>query len=157
MPRVTATNRNIDVLRVVIIAGLIGEVIFELYAHLVSPALFGPALEPANLVMALSTKLFGISIPYSIAFPIHFVIGSVGFGIFVYIAMRLVSRNPLISGGLSGVALWFIAQGMLAPFIGRSFMMDFGPYTQSSFIGHVGMSIIIAYAIVAQNRGHPES
>jgi hypothetical protein len=45
---------------------------------------------------------------------------------------------------LSGVILWFIAQGLLAPVVGRSFMMGFGTYTQSSFIGHVGMTVVIA-------------
>jgi len=28
--------------------------------------------------------------------------------------------------------------------MGRSFMMGFGTYTQSSFVGHVGMTIVIA-------------
>jgi len=45
------------------------------------------------------------------------------------------------SGVLAGIVLWFVAQGVLAPLMGRSFMMGFGSYTQSSFVGHVGMTI----------------
>ena len=54
-----------------------------------------------------------------------------------------------LTGFVSGLVLWFVAQGMLAPFIGRSFMMDFGTYTQSSFVGHVGMTLIMAHLLDA--------
>jgi hypothetical protein len=54
-----------------------------------------------------------------------------------------------LTGFVSGLILWFVAQGILAPFIGRSFMMDFGTYTQSSFIGHVGMTLLMAHLLEA--------
>ncbi|WP_286134887.1 hypothetical protein [Neptunicoccus cionae] len=135
------------VLMSILIAGLVGETLFEAYAWLVSPQIFGFALQPSKLVMAITAKVFGIQLEYSTAFVLHFLIGSIGFGTFVYLVRLVLGLQGWMSGVLSGVALWFVAQGILAPFIGRSFMMDFGAYTQSSFIGHVGMALVMAYLL----------
>lgn len=137
------------VLLSVVLAGLIGETLFEFYAWIISPLLFDVTLQPSNLVIALTAKIFGVEIGHGLAFPIHFVIGSLGFGVFVYLTGLLMPGRALLSGFVSGFVLWFVAQGMLAPFIGRSFMMDFGTYTQSSFVGHVGMTLIMAFLITA--------
>ncbi len=131
------------------LSGLIGEIVFEAYAWLVSPSLFGFALQPSNLVIALAGKLFGLSLDHTSAFVVHFLVGSLGFGLFVYLVRVVLKLGVWGTGAVAGVVLWFVAQGLLAPFIGRSFMMDFGPYTQSSFIGHVGMTLIMAYLLDA--------
>ncbi|WP_394155213.1 hypothetical protein [Loktanella salsilacus] len=131
----------------VITAGLIGEVAFELYAWLVSPLLFDVILQPSNLVIALTQKLAGLQISHLTAFPIHFAIGSAGFGVFVYLVRLMIPARVFLTGLVSGLILWFVAQGILAPFIGRSFMMDFGTYTQSSFVGHVGMTLLMSYLL----------
>ena len=73
----------------IVLAGLIGEVVFELYAWFVSPVLFDVVLQPSNLVIAITAKLTGVQISKTVAFPIHFLIGSLGFGLFVY-ATRLI-------------------------------------------------------------------
>ncbi|MCY0147321.1 hypothetical protein OEG84_06260 [Hoeflea sp. G2-23] len=131
------------------LAGLIGEVCFEIYAWLISPALFDVVLQPSNLVIAITAKLTGIEITKALAFPIHFLIGSLGFGLFVYATRLIMPARVWLTGFVSGLVLWFVAQGMLAPFIGRSFMMDFGTYTQSSFVGHVGMTVLMAHLLDA--------
>lgn len=126
-------------------AGLVGEVAFEIYARLISPHLFDVVLQPSNLVIALAAKLAGLQLTHAIAFPVHFLIGSLGFGAFVYgISLLFSAERVWLPGLVAGVILWFVAQGILAPFIGRSFMMDFGAYTQSSFVGHVGMTLLMA-------------
>ncbi|MDC0886215.1 hypothetical protein OAS19_00275 [Altererythrobacter sp.] len=124
-------------------AGLIAEILFELYAWVISPKLFGETLEPANLVMGLFKKYLGLELAYTQAFVIHFLIGSILFAVAVYIVGKLLGGKYVIGGIVTGLALWFVAQGILAPLMGRAFMMDFGPYTQSSFFGHVGMTLII--------------
>ncbi|MEH6673728.1 MAG: hypothetical protein V7666_04920 [Sulfitobacter sp.] len=126
------------------LAGLIGELTFEAYAWLASPILFGVKLEPANLVIGLSKKLGSVNLPYAAAFAIHFLIGTLGFAAVVFLTKRVTKLGFLGSGVLAGIVLWFVAQGVLAPLMGRSFMMGFGSYTQSSFVGHVGMTIVIA-------------
>ena len=134
-------------LRALLLAGLAGELAFEAYAWLVSPLLFGVTLEPAKLIMGLTGMGLGLSLPYAAAFAVHLLIGSLGFAAVVWL-VHAVTRAPLpIAGALAGVALWFVAQGLLAPLMGRDFMMGFGAYTQSSLIGHVGMSIVIGLAL----------
>lgn len=131
----------------VALAGLIGEIIFELYAWLISPILFGASLQPSKLVMALAGKFAGVQLSYGAAFALHFTIGSIGFGIAVYLIRLLMPTKVFLTGLITGLILWFVAQGILAPVIGRTFMMGFGPYTQSSFVGHVGMTMIMAYVM----------
>ncbi|MGJ8598168.1 hypothetical protein [Sulfitobacter sp.] len=126
------------------LAGVVGEITFEAYAWLLSPVLFGVKLEPANLVIGLTKAATGMQLPYAAAFAIHFLIGSLGFAAAVFLMKRITKVGYEVAGILTGLALWFIAQGILAPLMGRSFMMDFGTYTQSSFVGHVGMTLLIA-------------
>ncbi|MDO6730103.1 hypothetical protein Q4577_08740 [Marinovum sp. 2_MG-2023] len=126
------------------LAGLVAELSFEAYAWLVSPALFGVQLEPANLVIGLTGMATGTQLPYAAAFAIHFLIGIFGFAAAVWLVKRGTGLGHATAGLITGVGLWFVAQGMLAPLMGRSFMMGFGAYTQSSFVGHVGMTLIVA-------------
>ena len=135
-----------------LLAGLAGEIAFELYAWLLSPLLFGVALAPANLVVAFGKIALGITLPYWLGFALHIALGIVGFSVFVWLVHRLTRLGLVLSGALSGLVLWFVAQGLLAPVVGRSFMMDFGAYTQSSFVGHVGMAMVIGYAIALLQR-----
>lgn len=134
-------------LKNIAIAGLIGELSFEAYAWLISPLVFGVALEPAKLVTGLTKMATGIELSYAGAFAIHFLIGTFVFAAFVALT-HLVTRTTLLwSGIIAGVILWFIAQGILAPVLGRDFMMGFGSYTQSSFVGHVGMAALIGFML----------
>ncbi len=141
-----------QILRTRLMAGIAGEIAFELYAWLLSPTLFGVALAPANLVVALAKILLGITLPYWLGFALHVAIGIVGFSAFVWLVHHLTRTGFVLSGALSGAALWFIAQGLLAPVVGRSFMMGFGAYTQSSFVGHLGMAVVIGYVIAVLQR-----
>ncbi|MCH4814118.1 hypothetical protein MLE19_22680 [Halomonas neptunia] len=135
--------------RNLVIAGLAGEISFEIYAWLISPMLFGVALGPANLVIALIKIGFGVTVPYWVGFIVHFTIGAIGFAGFVWVTHLVFRANLILSGVIAGFILWFVAQGLLAPVIGRTFMMGFGAYTQSSLIGHVGMATLMGYVMVA--------
>ncbi|MGJ8562812.1 MAG: hypothetical protein ACSHXY_04600 [Alphaproteobacteria bacterium] len=130
--------------KLALLGGAIAEIAFEFYAWVISPVLFGLELQPAKLVTALTQKFLNIGLSYEIAYALHTFVGIVGFSLFTLTIYKLLSLKGYISGLIAGLTLWFIAQGVLAPAIGRDFMMGFGPYTQSSFIGHVGMAIIIA-------------
>lgn len=117
----------------IIIAGVIAELVFELYAWLVSPLLFGPELQPAKLVMAVVKVLLNVHLSYGSAFLMHAFIGSFGFALIVYLVKVIRRLAYPVSGVVTGILSWFIAQGILASFIGRPFMMEFGANTQSSF------------------------
>ena len=68
--------RTRHTLETTILAGLAGEIAFELYAWLISPLLFGVALAPANLIVALSKLTLDIALPYWAGFLVHFLIGA---------------------------------------------------------------------------------
>jgi uncharacterized membrane protein YagU involved in acid resistance len=141
------SNLSLETLKKIATAGFVGEVAFEAYSWLLSPILFGPILEPAKLVTAIVAKLSGTMLPYSLAFIIHFLIGTVFFALLVYLANGILRKGYILAGLATGLALWFVAQGILAPFIGRPFMMEFGSYTQSSFVAHTGMMLIIGFVL----------
>lgn len=134
-------------IRNVLIAGVIGQLAFEAYAWLISPLLFGPTLEPSNLVMALSKIYLGLDVSYGAAFAVHSFIGAAGFSALVWLVHMVTKKTFVVSGAIAGFALWFVAQGMLAPAVGRTFMMDFGPYTQSSAVAHIGMAMVMGYVM----------
>ena len=141
--------------RNLLLAGLVGELSFEAYAWLVSPLIFGLQLEPANLIIGLGKTFLGVNLPYWAGFAVHFLIGSIGFAAVVWLTHVLTKTRLAVSGAIAGAALWFVAQGLLAPLMGRSFMMGFGVYTQSSLLAHVGMSLMIALTLAQLTRQKP--
>lgn len=138
---------NSETLKKIFLAGVGGEIVFEAYSWLISPRIFGPILEPAKLVTAIVAKVTGIMLPYGPAFVIHFLIGSLLFALMVYAMNRVLRKGYVLAGLASGLILWFVAQGILAPFIGRPFMMEFGAYTQSSFVAHTTMMMAIGFLL----------
>lgn len=138
---------NLDVFKKVVLAGVVGEIVFEAYSWLLSPIFFGPILEPAKLVTAIVAKISGVMLPYGPAFVIHFLMGAVVFALFVYFMNGVLRKGYVLAGLVTGLVLWFTAQGILAPFIGRPFMMEFGAYTQSSFIAHTSMMMVIGFVM----------
>ncbi|MEM5583826.1 MULTISPECIES: hypothetical protein [unclassified Roseibium] len=135
-------------LRNLILAGLVAEIAFEVYAWFISPLIFGVVLQPANLIVALANLGLGVSLPYWIGFLVHFCVGAIGFSAFVLVTHMITRLNLVLAGAVAGVVLWFVAQGLLAPLVGRTFMMGFGAYTQSSFVGHVGMTLIAGFVLL---------
>ncbi|MEP2530466.1 hypothetical protein [Shimia sp.] len=138
---------NTETMKMIFMAGLGGEFVFEAYSWVLSPVFFGPILEPAKLVTAIVAKTTGIMLPYGLAFIIHFLIGSVFFALLVYLLNGVLKKGYILAGLATGLILWFVAQGMLAPFIGRPFMMEFGAYTQSSFVAHTSMMMVIGFIL----------
>lgn len=107
------------------------------------PTIADNTYELARWTHAIARMTLGIDLAHGAAFAVHALIGSIGFASCVYLVRRISKLTCLIAGLLTGVLLWFVAQGILAPVIGRPFMIDYGAYTQSSFIGHVGMCAIV--------------
>ena len=138
--------------RQIIIAGLAGVAAFEPYARWLSPELFGVTLKPANLVIGLASKAAGLSLDYAIAFAIHLAVGAIGFPLALLAVRRLLGFGMGLGAMLTGVALWFVALGLLMPYVGRSFMMGFGAYAQTSFVAHVGMLLVVGLVFRLQGK-----
>lgn len=129
----------------VLAAGIAAEAVFELFGLLIAPLILGVTLMPSRLVVAL-VSLLDVSIPDSAGWAGHLLTGIVLFPLGYLLVWRILRyAGWALTGSIYGLGLWFIAQGVLAPLVGRSFMMDFGAYTWASLIGHQAHTLTLAY------------
>jgi len=129
----------------VLAAGIAGELVFEAMAFLVAPALLGQPMQPAYLVMALARTLAGLEIGLLGGWAGHLLAGAVVFPL-GYLGFRRLTglKGWLVPGLLWAVCLWVIAQGVLAPIVGRPFMLGFVPYTWASLAVHAVYMLTVA-------------
>ncbi len=69
--------------------GLIGLLIWEVWARVFTKAVLGYPLEPAGLIDAILQHNLGLSIPWLLREAMHYVIGIVGYPVMYYV----ISRN----------------------------------------------------------------
>lgn len=134
-------------LAIAILAGILAQLMFELYAWIINPMIFGFSLQPALLVKQLAAAYPGVEVSYETAFVLHVFVGVVLFPAGYLFLRRLAGchlRHWLLAGTAYGIILWFVAQGVLAPMVGRDFMMGFQPYTWASLVAHPLMAVAIA-------------
>ncbi len=140
-------------LLLILMAGVIGEVVLEIFAWGVVPQIAGRPMRPDVLVSDLARELGGIEIWRPLAVGIHLALGAVVFPV-IYLKLQQKFKNLswLLLSVLVGLALWAIAQTTLAPLAGRPFMLGFDPtwgfntYTWSSLIAHTLLMVVIAYS-----------
>lgn len=75
-----------------LIGGLIGLLLWEAWARIITPALIGGPLEPSGLVISLSDRLLGYKPERLTAEVVHWIIGIVGYPALYYIISRSI-RN----------------------------------------------------------------
>ncbi|MFU1478464.1 hypothetical protein ACM25N_12455 [Roseovarius sp. C7] len=62
--------------------------------------------------------------------------------------LRVTPPQPWAMAGLIwGFVLWAVAQGVLAPLVGRGFMMGFVSYTWASLLAHMLYGLVVARAM----------
>jgi len=126
-------------------AGIAGEIVFEVLAFVAAPAVVGQTMQPALLVMALARTLLGLEIGLVLGWAGHLLAGVVLFPL-GYVAFRRLTglRKWWLAGLLWAVVLWLVAQGVLAPLVGRPVMLGFVPYTWASLAAHALYSLTVA-------------
>lgn len=139
--------KPLPLIAVLLIAGVAAEIAFESFGLLLAPTLFGFQMEPANLVIGLIKSFTGVNVSYTAAYVLHLCVGAIAFPTgYVLLRKTILTHVPWVVAGLIwGLILWFIAQGILAPLMGRAFMMDWVPYTWASLIAHPMMTVVIAF------------
>ncbi len=134
-------------------AGVIGEIVLEIFAWVVVPEIAGRPMRPDILVSDLARSLAGIEMWRPLAIGIHLTLGVAVFPL-IYLKLRRIfaGLSWILVASLVGLALWAIAQTTLAPLAGRPFMLGFDPtwgfntYTWASLIAHALLMVVIAYA-----------
>lgn len=140
-------------LLLILMAGVIGEVVLEIFAWGIVPQIAGRPMRPHILIMDLARVQGGVEMWTPLAVGIHLALGAVVFPM-IYLKLQQTFRNLswLLLSTLVGLALWAIAQTTLAPLAGRPFMLGFDPtwgfntYTWSSLIAHTLLMVVVAYS-----------
>jgi len=129
----------------IVAAGAAGLVVWEGFARLIAPAVFGFTPEPTGLI-ELAFGLAGMA-----AMLLHIATGLVafpaGYVLVVQPVLRAIAPGlPWIAVGVAyGVALWVFAMyGMASLLGGMPPFMGFEPIAWASLIGHVGLALGIA-------------
>jgi hypothetical protein len=123
----------------ILLAGIASEVIWEIWARLITPLWVGGPLEPAALVQSV----FGLS-DRTVAEVIHLLVGLIAYPIgYIFIARPIAKAIfPFLPWWIValgyGVGLWIFALYIMAHLIaGLPAFLGFIPLTWASLIGHM--------------------
>jgi hypothetical protein len=139
-------------IRALLLAGLAGQAAFEVVALVVMPALLGMPLMPAALIVTLGQTVFGLQLPMLAGWTGHLAAGIVLFPLGYLALSRATGWRAAACGAAFGIALWLIAQGLLAPLAGRPFMLGFVPYTWSSLGAHLAYALTVSFVFDRRAR-----
>lgn len=78
------------------IGGVVGLLIWEVWARVLTKAVLGYPLEPAGLIDAIAQRQLGLSVPYLLREALHYTIGILGYPIAYYVISRMVPRWGLV-------------------------------------------------------------
>jgi hypothetical protein len=76
--------------------GLVGLLLWEVWARVITRAVLGFPLEPAGLIDALFQHNLGLSVPLIAREAMHYVIGIVGYPVFYYLVSRYLKNWSLV-------------------------------------------------------------
>ena len=123
----------------ILLAGIASEVVWEIWARLITPLWVGGPLEPAALVQSV----FGLS-DRTVAEVIHLLVGLIAYPIgYIFIARPIAKAIfPFLPWWIValgyGVGLWIFALYIMAHLVaGLPPFLGFIPLTWASLIGHL--------------------
>ncbi|WP_045388560.1 hypothetical protein [Falsirhodobacter sp. alg1] len=136
-----------------LIAGVLADITWEIWARGITPLIIGGPLEPSALVQSV----FGLQ-SHVLAELIHLVVGVVFYPLgYLFIARPLqraiLPGLPMILTALGfGVGLWIFSLYVMAHlFAGLPAFLGFGPITWVSLVGHLLFGLVVA--VVLHRRG----
>lgn len=139
---------SLSSLFVLLAAGGVAEILLEFCAWWGVPALLGIPMRPDKLVAALASNLFDAKISTVLAVSIHLALGFLIFPVVFAVSRAVIGfRTTLVPAVIFGVILWAVAQMILAPLVGRPFMLGLIPYTWVSLVLHIVYTVVFALSI----------
>jgi hypothetical protein len=91
--RLIASLLNPAILAKLFAGGLIGLLIWEVFARVLTKAVLGYPLEPAGLIDALFNHNFGIGVNYWVREALHYAVGIAGYPIAYFVVSRLIPKS----------------------------------------------------------------
>jgi hypothetical protein len=96
----TTTSRfaipSVQTILNLMIGGLVGLIIWEVWARVLTKAVLGYPLEPAGLIDAIFNHQFGLMVPWLLREALHYAVGIIGYPVFYYIVSRYVPKWGLV-------------------------------------------------------------
>jgi len=98
------------------LGGLVGLLVWEVWARVFTKAVLGYPLEPAGLIDALLQHNFGLSVPWLVREAMHYVIGIIGYPVLYYIVSRglrpwSITLDAIVFLTFTGGVLFYYAMG----------------------------------------------
>lgn len=149
-----------DIIITVLLAGLVGTALWEVFARAITPLVIGGPLEPVGLIKSVINKTFGIAqFSTASAQQLHYFTGIIGYPLGYLLIARPMAKTltPFLPwwvvSALYGVALWVFALYIMAHFFaGFPAFLGFGTLSWMSLAGHVLMAIGFG-AIIRERLG----
>ncbi len=100
------------------IGGLVGLLIWEVFARVLTKAVLGYPLEPAGLIDAIFNHQFGIGVNYWLREAMHYAVGILGYPILYYAISRHIPRWGLVLDAIvfvtftAGILVYFGRNGL---------------------------------------------
>ncbi|OYU48242.1 MAG: hypothetical protein CFE31_11320 [Rhizobiales bacterium PAR1] len=98
------------------IGGLVGLLIWEVWARVLTKAVLGYPLEPAGLIDAIFNHQFGLMVPWLLREALHYAIGIIGYPVFYYIVSRYLKNwsmtlDALVFATFTAGVLYYWSKG----------------------------------------------
>jgi hypothetical protein len=98
------------------IGGVLGLIIWEIWARVITKAVVGYPLEPAGLIDAIAQHQLGLSVPYLLREALHYAVGILGYPIAYFIISRALKNwsailDVIVFVTFTAAAMYFAAMG----------------------------------------------
>lgn len=98
------------------LGGLVGLLIWEVWARVLTKAVLGYPLEPAGLIDAIFNHQFGLMVPWLLREALHYIIGIIGYPVFYYIVSRTlknwsITLDALVFATFTAGVLYYWSKG----------------------------------------------
>lgn len=152
MPHVSSATLRADLPKL-FVGGLVGLLVWEVFANPITSYFVGGPLQPPALVISLFKNLFGIHPGWPAATALHYLTGIVFYPLGYYALTRVLrSFGTLVDGTIWGVITWILALGVFASLAGLPFMLNWVKLTWFSLIGHVIYAVVAAWVFETWRR-----
>lgn len=135
-----------------VLGATVGLIAWELFARGIAPVWTGGPLQPTELIRGLFANALGWPVGSATALALHLVTGLLAYPAVFYLLTRAHSFGWAADGLLWGVATWFLALGVIAPWAGLPFLLDVGAVTWAALAGHLlyGLGAAGGFAVLAR-------
>ena len=114
MPAEHSSLPSIGTIGRLFVGGLVGLMVWEFWARIITVAIIGGLLEPAGLVTSLVQHWTGYQMPRLAAEAAHYVIGIVGYPVAYFVISRTFRCwVPALDAGVWAVFTVFLASSLL--------------------------------------------